>query len=167
MKTLQAVLTILLLTVVCYPATFFLRSEQEKVYTFEVKAFHVWQHTFIECEPGDRIEITATGQWSAGMGLPPVGPSGYSDRSANSQRAALANAPLGALVGRISQNRFLVGSACKIEVGPTQTGELRLCANDDLPSKLGENAFKDNTGTLTVTVKVLRNHHIQFADWHI
>jgi hypothetical protein len=140
------------------------RSRDEvQTYEVDVPAFHIWHHTFIECEPGDVLVLKAQGQWYVGS-KPEVqasearssGPEGQADQIAEAGNWALLNAPLGALVGRIGSRKFLVGKSCRVKLEKTEKGELRLCANDILPGGDVENQFKQNSGVVHVRIKLRR-----------
>lgn len=117
---------------------------QEDLGRTRVFAYRGWQSVGVRLNAGDRVEISAGGEW---LYTPDEvhGPEGHARYPAPSYYP-LSNAPGGVLVGRIGENGapFLVGRGTWREV--QQAGMLYLRINDDL---LG-----DNWGWVEVDVEV-------------
>ena len=108
-----------------------------------VPANVAWTDTGIAVNPGQRLQFSATGDIMLAAGAS-SGPGGSPAATAPNVRYPLANAPAGALIGRLGNgDPFLIG----VNTQPIQMrgrGRLMLGVNDDhLP---------DNSGTLHVTV---------------
>ncbi len=108
-----------------------------------VNAQKPWVDTGVDLNVGDMLSISANGQWTNG-GKPPtlIGPDGF---GWNLPVATLSSVSFAALIGKVGDQVFLVGSAYN-KTSPG-TGRLYLQINDD-PKGLA-----DNSGTLTVEVK--------------
>lgn len=114
--------------------------------TINVPANQPWTETGLLLARGERVQFQATGDVmiaanaSSGVGGSPA-------VTVAGRRYQLANAPAGALIGRIGNGPpFLIGASSQpIEI-PT-TGRLMLGVNDD--------EFSDNTGTYSVSINRL------------
>jgi hypothetical protein len=109
-----------------------------------VYAYRQWQSTGLYLNVGDRVDLTAQGQWSYSPEAGFHGPAG--GRWAPSYYP-LPTALGGALLGRVGETGdvFFVGP--RAVFSPSQAGLLYLGINDDL---LG-----DNSGVLAVKIKVV------------
>ena len=109
-----------------------------------VSAQQPWVDTGVDLKAGEALTISATGQWTNG-GNPQVfiGPDGYV--GFRLPDATLGSANFAALIGKVGDQVFFVGSAYK-GTSPG-TGRLYLQMNDLA------NSFADNSGTLNVVVK--------------
>jgi hypothetical protein len=106
-----------------------------------------WYDTGLAVKAGDVLEIKASGTWSPN-GVASLGPRGDSTKPLTpiwgECWGPMVNSPLGALVMKVGQTPQLVGES----LGPTPgfTGALKF--------KMNDNDFSDNSGSLTVTVKI-------------
>jgi hypothetical protein len=129
-------------------------SVQTADYEVEVLADQYWYDTGIQVNPGDIVELQATGSWWDGVSQ--AGPDGDPGRGPKDCGGCImsdAN-PL-ELIGRIGLNNrpFRIGSLLKREVN--ESGILFLSANDNEgPCQNGEtgSCFRDNRGTVVVKV---------------
>lgn len=117
----------------------------------EVDASQGWQATTIFINNNDEISLTvAAGEWTHQVGVAPYNNgTGGSYICANglppsSCAEPLPEAPQGALIGRIGNHIFEIGSGATITAN--QSGELSLRIND------ADNGLFDNEGVLTVIV---------------
>jgi len=102
-----------------------------------------WTNTNIVVAPGDRVQFSASGEISVGTNLP-SGVGGNPAATLPTGKYAVANAPVGALIGRVGNGRpFLIGGNTQTVSMPTG-GALMLGVNDD--------NFGDNSGAFSVTV---------------
>lgn len=102
-----------------------------------------WVDTGVDLNAGEALTISANGQWTNG-GNPPAltGPNGF---GWTLPVATLSSASFAALIAKVGDQVFLVGSAYN-KTSPG-TGRLYLQINDD------PNALADNDGTLNVEVR--------------
>ena len=109
-----------------------------------VSAQQPWVDTGVDLKAGEALTISANGQWTNG-GNPQVfiGPDGYV--GFRLPDATLGSANFAALIGKVGDQVFFVGSAYK-GTSPG-TGRLYLQMNDLA------NSFADNSGKLDVVVK--------------
>lgn len=113
-----------------------------------VSATSGWTPTGVTVRNGARVQIAAQGRWTLSQSVaaaPPVsGPDGVAGRT--DPRAPLANAPLGALIGRIGANGkpFLVGA--NYDATAAGDGELFLAVNENAA------ALADNSGRIAASV---------------
>lgn len=155
-------LAFILCLVLVVAGIYCLAIPQQKVLNadVEVKAFHIWQHTFIECKPGDQLDIDADGNWKVEQFQPEqqvqVDPQGYLDQPKADAEYAVPDVPRGALVGRVGSRKFLVGESAHLKIRDGEGGELRLCSNTKMPRENRENQFKMNRGVLRVHVRLTR-----------
>jgi hypothetical protein len=118
----------------------------------DISAKQPWVGTGISVAKGRRIVVEAAGSWSAHPSLSgSYGPDGWVGHKAQADYA-IPGATEGALVGRIAGQTFQVGKKAFIDV--QNPGELQLSINDDVPHKHGS-GFKDNSGSMHVTITVL------------
>jgi hypothetical protein len=110
-----------------------------------------WYDTGINVSKGDRLELTATGQWNSGLGL--SSPDGLDESCGE---CPIVGEIIGNLVGKIGEGTpFPVGSSTVIVA--TQDGKLFLTMNENLGGCFDSrplSCFEDNTGFLEVTVTV-------------
>ena len=102
-----------------------------------------WVDTGVDLIAGEALTISANGQWTNG-GNPAVftGPDGFGYML---PVATLSSASFAALIGKVGNQVFFVGSAYdKTSPG---TGRLYLQINDDA------NGLADNSGTVNVEVR--------------
>lgn len=113
-----------------------------------VSATSGWTPTNVSVRNGARLQVAAQGRWTLSQSVtaaPPVsGPDGVVGRT--DPRAPLANAPLGALIGRIGANGkpFLVGA--NYDATAAADGELFLAINENAA------ALADNSGRIAASV---------------
>jgi hypothetical protein len=124
-------------------ATLWQPHPQAELSAQSVYAYRQWQSTGLYLNAGDRVYLTAQGQWSYSPVAGFHGPAG--GRWAPSYYP-LPTALGGALLGRVGETGevFFVGP--RVAFSPAQAGLLYLGINDDLLS--------DNTGVLTVKIRV-------------
>lgn len=102
-----------------------------------------WTNTGMMVAAGDRVQFGASGQISVGTNLA-SGVGGNPAATVPTGRYAVANAPVGALIGRVGNGRpFLIGGNNQ-PMSMTAGGALMLGVNDD--------NFADNSGGFSVTV---------------
>ncbi|MDY6839641.1 MAG: LecA/PA-IL family lectin, partial [Thermodesulfobacteriota bacterium] len=95
--------------------------------TIEVPAEVEWTNTFIPVSSGDKLTITATGLWGVGQGSGSgVGPDGETNIA--NDYYPLPGERIGALIGKIDDQVFLVGSSLTATVDVS--GYLFLGANE-------------------------------------
>jgi hypothetical protein len=127
--------------------------------TFGLPAQTQWLDTGVDIPSGQRLAVSAVGQWSNGGAQPRwVGPSGWPD--VHLPGALEPSAPLGALVGKIGRRTFLIGESYHPTTS-AETGRLYLSMNDVAGS------FSDNRGFIQVSISVrppIRVHEGQPRD---
>jgi hypothetical protein len=112
---------------------------------YRVYSYRQWQSTDLQLSPGDRIRISARGEWQyspfVGMHGPEGGLAGMPEYPLPGERG-------GALVGRVGDRGdvFYVGRGTALVV--RDPGMLLLRINDDILS--------DNRGQLDVEIEVVR-----------
>ena len=107
-----------------------------------VSAQQPWVDTGVDLKAGEALTISAKGTWSFERGGKPYGPDGCDFELTNT---TLNSAKVAALIGRVGNQMFFVGSAYR-GTSPA-AGRLYLQINDD------PKALTDNSGTLNVEVK--------------
>jgi hypothetical protein len=125
-------------------ATLWSPHSQAALLTQSVYAYRQWRSTGIYLQTGDRVTLTATGQWTyspAEVGL--HGPEGGKWAPAY---YPLPSAPGGALLGRVGETGQVFYVGHRLTFTAPAPGLLYLGINDDL---LG-----DNVGALTVKIDV-------------
>ena len=105
-----------------------------------VPAQQAWVDTGVDLNAGDALTISADGTWTISSGGTPVGPDGFPGPP---PVVPLSTANLAALIGKVGDAIFLVGSAYNNKTSPG-TGRLYLQIND--------NPLADNSGALNVKV---------------
>ena len=114
--------------------------------TVDLPAASTWFDSGVNLAAGQRLRLTASGQWSNGGAQPQmVGPGGWP--TVNLSGSIAPGLPFAALVGRVGDKVFLVGTDTVVR--PGVGGRLYLSMNDIA------SGFGDNTGTLRVTIAVL------------
>ena len=108
-----------------------------------VNAQQAWVDTGMDLNAGDTLTISANGAWSNAAGGTAAGPDGFPIPASD---GPLSTANLAALIGKVGNAIFSVGSAYN-KTSPG-TGRLYLQMNDG--------NLSDNSGTLSVSVKVQR-----------
>jgi len=113
----------------------------------EVQANVKWQDSGITVKSGDTVTIRyVAGQWSIWLGVDPL-TDGDGQKGRPEKTQIMPEANLGSLIGRIGTNPpFFIGNGTTIR--SNYTGNLMLSMNDDV--------FRDNGGSLTVSVVVER-----------
>lgn len=110
--------------------------------------------TGIQIRVGDTVSVLAKGTWTIGLG--DIGPDGDIDRSSCAIVGCPADAPFGALIGRIGDGApFLIGSQ-KTFIAEA-SGVLFLGSNDNAKGTcFGDvgSCYDDNKGELCVKVTV-------------
>ena len=127
--------------------------KQTKV-TIVVPSTVEWQNTTIQLNIGDKVSISASGEWSHGYqgdtGITPYYDAGGFDKYDGT--VYLPTSKVGALIGKIGNGSlFFVGS--EFEFVSTESGTLYLGINDTPGSYAREN----NAGELTVTITVIES----------
>ena len=111
--------------------------------TVNVAGNQPWTPTNITVRRGQQIRLNASGSINVSSAAS-SGPDGSPAASVASSRYPVANAPVGALIGRIGNGRpFMIG-APPDPISMTANGQLFLGINDD--------NFSDNGGNYSVTV---------------
>jgi hypothetical protein len=102
-----------------------------------------WTPTNITVRRGQQIRVNASGSVNTSAAAN-SGPDGNPSASVASSRYPVANAPVGALIGRIGNGRPFVIGAPPDPISMTANGQLFLGINDD--------NFGDNGGNYSVTI---------------
>lgn len=129
----------------------------EKTYEREVMVCSnfIWQHTFIYCKEGDLLLIKADrGAWQTRFGLSGASgvPNTLSDKS-----FLFPGVTKAAMIGRLGEKIFFVGSKCSHKVSKDEEGELRLSCNLCPGQNDQENDFNVSDGSIKAIVTVLRS----------
>lgn len=124
-------------------ATLWQPHSQTELLTRSVYAYRQWQSTGIYLNTGDRVTLTAAGQWSYS---PEVGLNGPEGGLWAPGYYPLPEAPGGALLGRVGENGQFFYVGCKLDYIAPAPGLLYLGINDD--------ALGDNVGDLTLKINV-------------
>lgn len=118
---------------------------------FEVRASQKWQKTGIFISSRSNVRMTRIeGNWVFNPGLPPCDADGDL-RFLGKPGYALPGAPEGALVGKIKNRVFLIGTTGLIPNGVE--GELLVTINDDLDNQFGS-GYSDNSGSILIEINV-------------
>ncbi len=115
----------------------------------------IWQHTFIYCKEGDIVLIKADqGAWQTPLGLSGASgaPNTLSDKS-----FLFPGVTKAAMIGRLGEKIFFVGSKYRHRVSKDEEGELRLSCNLRPGQNDQENDFNVSDGTIKAIVTVLRS----------
>ena len=121
-----------------------------------MQANQTWQVTGIDVQAGTVVTLTyQSGRWTADPGTNNgnlYNAAGCPGITVTQPGYPLQNANMGALVGKIGSNPVFL-----IRNGPTtvpsgQSGELKLCINDDLEGLYGA-GLTDNSGSVTVQIE--------------
>ena len=124
----------------------------ESAFTTTVPAAVDWHPTGITVAQGDKVKITAGGEWTHGheghLGYAPhYGPEGWDKLD---QQLLIPEALVGVLVGRIADGQpFVVGA--RIQLTSSRSGELFLGMNE-IPGPL---AHENNAGQLDARVEIV------------
>lgn len=138
------------------------RDDGSTTRTFRVSSQTLWHETDIVVEPGERLRLTARGQFRHdrnGEWLEPEGSSPNDDPDLEPDlRDVAPELPHGALLGRWGPRgrAFLVGRSEDITATAEsgQVGRLYLTVNDVTPSARYPHTFTDNEGFFTVRAVV-------------
>jgi hypothetical protein len=117
----------------------------------------IFTPTNIHVKPSQKISFMASGLWRVGLGS--VGPDGREDWCecvVGEKRGAGSIGALGALIGKIGDNRtpFLIGVQRSVQA--VEEGILFLGSNDNMGPCDGINrgsCYQDNSGTLKVRIE--------------
>ena len=137
--------------------------------SFPVSAKEAWQNTWIEVRTGDKIKINATGKWSAidclyyykKHTLCKSNKVRLHDANGIIDQNSIRHFPvkkvhLGALVGRVGSNVFLVGSEYENLI--ESNGWLELGIQDCYDENKGEKScLRDNDQIITANITVVRS----------
>ncbi len=118
----------------------------EAIATVSVDAQKPWVDTGVDLKAGEALTISANGRWTNG-GNPPyfAGPDGFA--GVTLPEATLNSASFAALIGKVGDQVFFVGSAYR-GTSPA-AGRLYLQINDIANA----NCFADNSGKMDVEVR--------------
>ena len=113
-----------------------------------VSAQQPWVDTGVDLKAGEALTIIANGQWTNSLGkdAPKAGPDGFPNTT-KWPKVPLASANLLALIGKVGDKVFLVGT--KYEGTSPGTGRLKLQINNE-PNDF---CFANNSGMLDVEIR--------------
>ncbi len=120
-----------------------------------VSSSFVWQHTFIYCKQGDILLIAADkGNWQTNQGL--LGAAGMPN-TLTDESFLLPGVPQSALIGKLGQKIFLIGSNCRHLVDKDEAFELKLSCNTRAGKYDVGNDFTSNHGAIKILITVIRS----------
>lgn len=132
-----------------------LSSEKQFNRELSVSSNYIWQHTFIYCKEGDILLIKADkGTWQTRSGS--CDAAGVANSSSD-ETFLLAGVPHSALVAKLRDKKFLVGSGCRHVVSKDEAGELKLSCNNFIGKGEQDSGFNTNTGLVKASVTVMRS----------